>query len=182
VVGEEDRPLVDAFLKSAHESDMPQSMVTKALGWYYSQQEQAMQEVAARDQEFTSECQTSLRAEWGAELQLNNKIAMDVLNTAGEDYRDTILTARGPDGRRLGDSPQFVRWLASLGREINPVATLVPGSGTNAMQSLMDEKASMEKLMGDHDSEYWKGPKAEGMQARYRAIIEAEEKAKKRAA
>ena len=46
------------------------------------------------------------------------------------------------------------------------------GSG-NAGKSVQDEIASIEKLMGDRSSDYWRGPKAAEIQQRYRSLIDA---------
>ena len=60
-----------------------------------------------------------------------------------------------------------------LDMQINPIATVVPGSGTNAVQAVENELADLRKMMGDHSSEYWKGPMAAKHQARYKELVGA---------
>ena len=91
-----------------------------------------------------------------------------------------FLLAADIDGTLLGDSPNFARWVVSLGREMNPIGSVVPGSGTNAVQAVESEMAEIRKLMGDTNSEYWKGPKAAKMQDRYLELQRAMEKGKGR--
>ena len=47
---------------------------------------------------------------------------------------------------------------------------------------MSDEIASIEKLMGDRSSDYWRGPKANDIQQRYRDLVEARDKTTGRAA
>jgi hypothetical protein len=44
------------------------------------------------------------------------------------------------------------------------------------------ELDGLRKMMGDQNSEYWKGPKAEANQKRYRELIDADQKMKAKAA
>jgi hypothetical protein len=102
-----------------------------------------------------------------------------LLTQIPEDGKNLLMGARLADGTPLGSNPKIQRWLANLAREVNPVATIIPGSGTNSAQALESELANIQKLMGDKTSEYWKGPNAEKMQARYRDLLNVQEKMKK---
>ena len=117
-----------------------------------------------------------LRAEYGPDYRRNVTIANQLLDNAPEGVKDRLLAARGPDGTPLGNDPALIRWLVGLSRELNPITTVVPGSGTNAVQAVESEIAEMRKMMGDRTSEYWKGPKAAQLQARYRDLTTALQK------
>lgn len=178
VVGEADRPIVDEFLKEAHATNMHPKQVNQALGWYLGKQEALMAEQAARDEEHRMLAEDDLRAEYGGEYRTTVKQAYSLLEEAPEGLKDKILNGRTEDGTRMADDPSLIRWLVSLRRELNPVGTLVPGSGTNAVQAAEAEKAGLEKMMGDRTSDYWKGPNSAKNQARYREIISALQKGK----
>ena len=90
--------------------------------------------------------------------------------------KEQLLGARLPTGEMLGNNPDALRWLSGLQREINPVATVVPGTGANAMQAIETEISELKGLMGDRKSEYWKGPTAQKNQARYLELITAQQK------
>jgi hypothetical protein len=172
VLGEADKAVVDKFLKVAHDRNMRQEDVSEVLSWWAGEQEQAAQAQRARDAESRMLNEDTLRNEYGPEYRRNLKIAHDVLMSAPEGVQDLML-ARMPDGTPVGNSPEVIRWLVQLGRELNPVSTVVPGSGTNAMQTVETELNSLKKLMGDHKSEYWRGPNAAKMQDRYRQLVGA---------
>lgn len=173
VVGEADRPFIDSFLERAHEANMHPTQVKQALGWYYDQQEQAQTAQIARDTEARMKAEDELRAEFGPEYRRNVALAKQLLDSAPEGVRDRLLEGRMADGTPIGNDPNVIRWLVSLSRELNPVGTVVPGSGTNAVQAVEAELAGLRKMMGDHKSEYWKGAMAEKHQARYRELTSA---------
>ena len=176
VIGDADKPVVDEFLARAHAQNMHPSQVNDALGWYFDKQEQARVAQEARDTEHRMATEDELRAEFGPDYRLNVKLAHEILASAPGDLSDKLLGGRLADGKLIGNDPDVVRWLTKLSRELNPVATVVPGSGTNAVQAVESEMASMKKLMGDRNSEYWKGPLAAKHQARYKQLVEAVQK------
>ena len=178
VIGEADKPFVDEFLAKAHEQNMHPKQVQEALGWYMDKQQTAYAEQHARDAEKKIACIDQLREEFGPNYKNEVKIAMGVLDAAPPEVKDRFLNGRLSDGTMIGDDPSVIRWLNSISRELNPVATVVPGSGTNAVQAVEAELAGLRKMMGDTKSEYWKGPTAAKNQARYRELTTALQKGK----
>ena len=176
VIGEDDKPVVDDFLKAAHEANMHPSQVSKALDWYFGKQEAAQRAQDEFDATKKREAEDALRAEFGGEYRRNLQIANDLLAGAPEGVKDQLLGGRMADGTPIGNSPAVIQWLVGLSRELNPIGTVVPGSGTNAMQAVENEIADIRKLMADHNSEYWKGPKAKQLQNRYHELIAAKQK------
>ena len=180
-LGEADAAFVDDFIASAaHATNMTPEQASAAVAWYQDAQER---ELAARhqmDAEITQEATATLRAEWGSEMQLNKNMISGLLDAAPEGVKDGILGGRLADGTPIVSDVKVLRWLANIAREVNPVATVVPGSSGNAAQAIESELASIQKLMGDHKSDYWKGPQAEKMQSRYRELISVQEKMQRR--
>lgn len=178
VIGEADKPLVDEFLAKAHETNMHPTQVKEALSWFMDRQEQARVAQEARDTEARLSCVDTLREEFGPDYKREVKIAMGVLDTAPPEVKDRFLAGRLSDGTMIGNDPAVIRWLNGISRELNPVGTVVPGSGTNAVQAVEAELAGLRKMMGDHKSDYWKGPMAAKNQARYRDLTAALSKGK----
>lgn len=176
VIGEADRPLVDEFLTKAHASNMHPAQVNEALGWYFDRAEQARIAQEARDTESRMATEDELRAEFGPDYRVNVKIANEMLDNAPGGLKNKLLAGRMADGTLIGNNPDVIRWLTTLSRELNPIGTVVPGSGTNAVQAVETEMASLKQMMGDHKSEYWKGPMAPKHQARYKQLVEAVQK------
>ena len=178
-IGEFDKPIVDNFVKQAHELNLTPDQVKSTLAWYFKDQEQQVAELRQADAAFTTESTEKLREEWGSEYKLNMNLVDGLLSQLPENGKDLLMGARLADGTPLGSNPKVLRFFANLAREVNPVATVVPGSGTNAAQAIESEMANIQKLMGDRTSEYWNGPTANKMQARYRELVTVQEKLKK---
>jgi len=176
VIGEADRPMVDEFLTKAHASNMHPAQVNEALGWYFDRAEQARIAQEARDTESRMATEDELRAEFGPDYRVNVKIANELLDSAPGGLKNKLLAGRMADGTLIGNNPDVIRWLTSLSRDLNPIGTVVPGSGTNAVQAVETEMAGLKVLMGDRNSEYWKGPLAAKNQARYKQLVEAVQK------
>ena len=164
------------FLKFAHGKDMPAEYVKTAVEWSVERAEALIEARREEDLRIKEEGEESLREEWGSEFKLNKNLIKGLLDTAPEGVGDAIMFGRLADGTPITSDPKTLRWLASLAREINPTATVVPGSGTNQAQALESELATLKTLMADKQSEYWKGPKAEKNQKRYRELIDVQSK------
>lgn len=178
IVGENDRPLVEDFLTAAHEGDMKPGEVKKVLGWYFAKQQAMVEAQADADADFRAQATETLREEYGPGYKQEVKIALAAFDNAPDGVKDLVLGGRLADGRLLGDHPAVLGWLSRMSREINPIGTVVPGSGTNAVQAVEAEVSSIRKLMSDHKSEYWKGPNSAKLQARYRELTTALQKGK----
>ena len=85
------------------------------------------------------------------------------------------MSARLADNTPVLSSPEIMQWLLNQALSANPTSTLVPSGGSMA-ESLSVEIKTLEGMMGNKTSEYWKGPKAEDNQARYRKLIDARDK------
>lgn len=174
IVGEADKPFVDDFLAVAHEGNFKQEDVSRALSWFFDKQETMVAEQAARDTEVRMKTFDQLRDEFGPGYKNEVKIAYAVLDNAPEGVRESFLAGRLADGSLIGDSPEIIRWLNTLSRELNPVGVVVPGSGSNAVQAVEAERDSLRQMMGDRKSDYWrKGPVGDKLQARYRDLTTA---------
>lgn len=181
VFGDEDKPFIDSFLKAAHGANFHPNQVTQALAWYHGDREAQIAERAKVDGEQAQEVDDALHARWGAEFTGNRNAIFQMLDGAPEGVKDAVMRARGPDDRALFNNVDFILWLDSLRREINPNATVLPGSGGDIPKAIEAELADLTKMMGNKTSPYWKGPKAEALQARYRELIDAKEKMDARA-
>lgn len=184
VFSDQDKPLVDDFLKVAHDRNMSPDDVKAAVGWFMERQANQVDAMTARDEEQRMAAEDELRGEYGPAYRQEVKRAFDFLRNAPDGLGDSIMGGRLADGRLVGDSPEVIRWLNQMQREMNPMATVVPGAGTNAVQAVEGEIANLKKMMGDRSktSEYWYGPKAAQNQARYRELIGAHQKHASRAA
>lgn len=178
VIGEEEKPFVDEFLKVAHAVNATPETVNKMLGWYYETTDARAEEQIQSDLAYKREAEETLRSEWGADYKTNLNLLNSVFDTAPEGLKQNLMSARLADGTVLGNNPEALKFLAGLAREINPIATVVPGAGAGAPQAIADEIAKLTKLAGDYDSEYWKGPNSANMQKRLDDLLAAQSRMK----
>lgn len=169
VVGDADKPVMQAFAEKMHGLNAPPSVVKEAVAWYFAERENQMAAQAEADKAFQAKAEDELRAEWGAEYRVHQNAVKNYISTLPEEVGATLLAARGADGYRLGDNPHVVRWLANLVSELNPAATVMPGS-MNDPKSLDAEIARLEGLMRTDRKAY---NKEEG---RYRELLDARDR------
>lgn len=180
VIGDDDKPNVGKFMEAMHGANAPPAAVAAALDTYFGfvEEQEASQAQVIRDAEGAGE--EALRAEWGADYKPNLNAMHSYLDTLPEPVQNVFKNALLPDESGqlvpVGYNPEALKWLTSLALEANPASTLVPGHGGDQGSAIADEIASIEKMMGDHSSDYWKGPKSEGLQQRYRDLTTAQEK------
>ena len=178
VIGEQDRPMVNEFLTSMHAANAKPEAVKAALSTYYKLVEQQMADAEDRNETKKTQTEDALRNEWGADYRRNVNLMGGLLDTMGNDAKQSLLVARDADGTLLLNNPAVVKALVHVAREVNPVATVVPGSGANAIASIDEEIKGFEKRMREDRSGYFKD---EAAQARHRELIAAKEKMSKRA-
>jgi len=176
VIGDADKPLVDGYLKLAHNRNLPPEAVKESVAYMIQMREQELEQMHEQDEATLAATKEELRAEMGSEYKLNMNLISGMLDTAPEGAKDLLLGARLADGTPMFSDAKTLRWLAGLARTVNPTATVVPGSGGNAAQAIEAELNGIVALMGDHSSKYWKGPEAEGLQKRYRELVAVQEK------
>lgn len=185
VVGEEDRPLIAAFLETMHKGNEKPATVGAALDWYYKMEaEQAAQRVE-QDGKNRVDAEVELRGEWGAEYTSNQNAMLSLFDaaptvTVGDkdvSFGKFLGSARLPDGRLLGDHPAVVRQLARIANELNPVGFVAPGGGSPA-QSIATEIKAIEDFMRTNRPAY---DKDQAKQARLRQLYDAEAKMASRA-
>lgn len=178
VIGENDKPIIDDFLEFAHSGNMSPKDAQSAIEWHYHNEEKIVEAMAESDAKIQSETEDALRAEWGTEYRANVNRINGLLDTAPEGVKDKIWGARFDDGSPLSSDQGALKWLIDMALQINPATTLIHGAGDNIAGAIEDEMKNFEGMMGNKNSEYWKGPKAEGNQKRYLELTKAKEKMK----
>lgn len=164
------------FLTAAHNANLTPAQVEQVVGWKADADLKAANARQEADENARLSGIDALRTEWGSEFGMNVNLITSLLDGAPQGVKEGIMSARLADGTPLASHPTTLRWLAHLAREMNPTATVVPGHGASAIQAIESELATLNKMMGDPSSEYWKGPKAETNQARWRELFSVQQK------
>lgn len=178
VIGDDDKPIIDGFLKAAHEKNMTPEHVKSAVEWYYQEQERQANERAERDENERTQTLDVLNEEWGAGFRRNVNMIEGVLAKFPEGVREAFKAGRLADGTAIFNHPDILRGMAALALEINPAGTLVPANGADPMKGVEEAIAKIEGVMRTNRTAYNKDEK---MQAEYRQLLEARGKMQQRA-
>lgn len=192
VLSEADKPVIAEFAAAALEGAIKPDQFNALVQTYYKIGDARKQQQELADAEYHDFSVAELQELWpGAEYKRNRQAVSDMMAGWPADLRDGVLAARAPlfdkAGKylgdfKLGDVPAFVQQMATLARELNPAATLVPNTGGDPAKGVEDRIAELTKMMGKRDSDYWKGPKANALQQEFRELIDARDKMKARSA
>jgi len=180
VPGEADKPLIEGFQKTAHELGMTADQFNKTLGWYYGMMDEVQSQNFERDKTFRSTAEDQLRAEWGPAYRTEVKAVANFMEAnAPAGLADVLFNSRTPDGNLIGDHPEVLRWLNSLARTVNPMASLVPAGTGDMMKAGEARITEIETMIRNRDDAYWKNP---AVQNEYQQLLGARDQMKGRAA
>ena len=165
---DEDKPIIASFTEYAHQKGATPAAVNLAAEWYFDTLEAMEGERIAKDNEARETAEETLRKDWGGEYKANLQLGAQFVSGipgVGKDWTD----ARMPDGRRLGDIPEFVSWAADMGRGEfgDPVFAT-----SDSIERHNSRKAEIEGIMKADINRYYK----EGLDREYSEILQREER------
>lgn len=159
---DEDKPILSSFTEFAHTKGARPDVVEIASEWYVNMAEAAQAEQSQKDKAASEEAEDSLRKDWAhGEYKANTTIAHRFIESVpgiGAKWAEARV-----DGKRLGDTPEFIAWAADMGREKFGDVAFSTGDGERKHTARREE---IEKIIGT-DEYYEKGYDKE-----YAAIIE----------
>jgi len=176
VIGENDKPMVDKFVANMHGENATPAQVKAAIASYYGIVAEQQQARAEADVAFKDDSLSVLREEYQGDFTKNLNIFAAYIETAPPEVAEKLNNARMGDGNPLMNDSEVIKWMTAQAFEINPVATVMPGSVSNPGAAIGEEITSIEKLIGDKTSAYWRGTGSEKMQGRYLELLSAQEK------
>jgi hypothetical protein len=149
--------------------------LNELTSWYYQRQDQLVKQQELSDATYHDESKDSLMAEWGLKDYRQNLSAMaSVRDQMPKGLADRILAGRTADGKLIGDDPAFLKWFATISRELNPHATVV---GLDAGKTVDGELEQIRKLRREDPNKY---DQDKTMQARELELITAQMRSKAR--
>lgn len=178
VIGEADKPQINAFLEQMHGDNADPKFVKSALSAYYKMREQQVQEIAQKDEQDRNTSRDTLRDEFGRDYTRYLGAVQGLLSDAPDDVKQNLLGARLGNGVALGNDPATIRWLTKLAIDINPAATVVPSGGAGSAQTIEGEIAQIETLMKTDRPAYYNN---ESIQKRYDELLTARDAMKRKA-
>lgn len=168
VLVDADKPLVAAWFEDAHAAGMPQEMAAKGIEWYGKIIGQLQEQQSTADVSYREAAEDALRKEWShAEYKANTTLGARWL--ASTPLGETWADLRTPDGRRLGDNPDFMMWAADNGRQSFGDVSFATG---DAERRHVARKEEIEAVMNSDINRYFH----EGLDKEYAQILEKETK------
>lgn len=181
VLGDADRPVMAHFAEAMHKVGASQAVMNTAADWYLDLQEAQQVQQQEEDANYKTRSMADLRQEWGGDYKRYETAVVDLFKNAPEEVYGFVASARLPDGRLIGDMPEFLRWAADLAMELNPAAGM-PAPDGDSMRAVDTELDEIEKFQREHEEEYFNTDKGKRMQERRIQLLEIREKQKQRAA
>ncbi len=180
-IGDDDKPIIDSLIDYSLKNDLnlTNDQMSKLCNWYYSGLlEQSANAVIEADDVQKSDTLKILTEEWGSDYRGNVSRGGLVQKDASEEYVEMMKTARDGQGRIISQTPEYKREQARLSRMIFPADIPIGGDIDASIKDLTSRRAAIETLMGDKNSEYWKGAAANQMQSEYRDIVDSMQRLK----
>jgi hypothetical protein len=125
----------------------------------------AIKNQEAQDEADHAECARVLRAEWGTSYETNVARIKVFLAAEPAAVRKVYMEGRYDSGSWVANDPGVLR--ALLAKAVGSSALPNAGSGVDVEKRI----GEIEALMANTSSEYWKGPRAEAIQAEYRGLL-----------
>jgi len=166
---DEDKPVLATFTEFAHKKGLPNSAVEVATEWYVSTMDQLAEQRAEADNEAREAAEDALRKDWAhGEFKANMTLASRAIESI-PGVGKTWSEFRAPDGRRLGDIPEFIAWAADMGRNQFGDVTFANGDSERKHTA---RKTEIEEVMKTNLNLYYE----KGMDKEYQAILDKEAK------
>jgi hypothetical protein len=176
VLAEPDQQLLDKWVTEVHGVNATPDVVRKGAAALVALRDEQAAQITARDTEDRNSLVDGLTDEWGPqEFRANQQAIGAMLEQAGAGVKDAIMSARGMDGKALGNNPAVFKWLTAHARELGFVAGTVVPNGGDIGKAIGDQLQEIRNSMylegGTKNPAYWDNPKA---QARYRELLDAQ--------
>lgn len=151
---EDDAPIVQSFLQDMHAADTPQPVAQKALEWYGKFVQQQQDAIHDMNAELKQKVDDTLRDEWGQDYRANMNLMQRYLKEEVDpEVFNLLYNAALPDGRRLSNSIEFVRWMGDLARGAADAGGMLYGTARTDVSNRVQE---IENILKSDPSRYWR--------------------------
>lgn len=167
VIGEVDKPIVDAYLQKFHEANLRPDEVKKVLQIHFEHQQQQMTEALKLAEQHEQQTVSSLKEQLGHRYEESLlKTTSFLKETLGDETLEKLRQSVAPDGTFILNDPKILNYFveASQKRYGNP--TPPPSEGAK-YTSILTRKAELEKISKSNPKLWYDSPE---MRAEYAEI------------
>ena len=147
VIGEDDKAIVDMFVKEMHEENVSPTAVHRLIASYNKWEESLTGEMDALDKSQKAETEDLLREEWGSDYRANESLAAHFIQGLSKEKQAELMGARMSDNRTLANDPDIARWMAKMSRELYGTQVFAPSGGNTSLQNRDTRKKELESWM-----------------------------------
>lgn len=170
---EPEQKSLNAFLADMHANHVPKGTVQKVAESYFNIRRQEEQEIYEAAIDRTTNQRAEIRAEYGRDYERNVRLGNDhLVKQLGPDKAKAIAAVTLADGTKLGDHPEFVRFIVGSALANADDGMLVTSEGgVNSGKSVDAQIEEIRALQFGNDDERRKFHSAD-VQARYTKLYE----------
>lgn len=180
VIGEQDKPFVESYLKAAHAANVPSDMVRNNLQWYFGTYVPEVERARGEeDVDYRAQAQETLRERWGPDYKRNIEAVRQLVMQAPETLRERLWGGRLADGKAIGDDPDLLQWFANMALEMNPETALTGITGADSAATIDARIAELKKLLTT-DRKAYNAPEISGPGGEMERLLEARQRMKER--
>lgn len=154
VINEDDKEVVNEFLKTSHKNNLTQAEVSKALQSYYEMKTNLEAKTIATIEQQKQD----LQKEWGNNFNSNVAKTLTFLESEGLKELDNAVM---PDGTLALLNPKIVNYFLKLAEKNNGSNTLTPQEG-QTFTSVHARIAELEKMQRADEKAFWSNREARG--------------------
>jgi hypothetical protein len=170
-----DPSVIGMFRDLAHKQNWTPDQFHASLNFFQQTQNTVAKMRDEQDQQYQLQVEDELRKEYGNDFRRNMNVLGNFRESMPDGLPSRLLAGRMADGTRIGNDPQFVKWMVQTGLDFYGTGTIVPAGGSDPAKNVNDAIAAIESE--------WKTPegyaayyKDEAKQTRYRDLLEARDK------
>lgn len=170
VIGEDDKPIIDHFLKSFHAANASPSVVKSAIKAYYAMVDDQAAKAAEATKTQKKETEDSLREAWGSDYRGNRNAIENLIhaNVRGESQELKTRILNGID-----TSAEFAQFMAAVALQLNPQGTLTGAAGGDRLDNVSERIKQIEEVMRNDRKKY---NRDQGLQQELRDLYQARDR------
>lgn len=171
-LSESDQAMLSGVLEKAYSNNVPEGAVNEMLTSYFMARDKIMEDMDAQDNVDKQSFQRMSKENWGTDHAANMNRITNQFNMLPQGIREEIANARLPNGQLLTNTMEFMNWVVSLDRQLNPIDPL-PGEETTDLATADRIIKESQQMIKDDPDKWYKDAEA---QKRFQQAVEAKQR------